>query len=92
MSSIADKKILSPISRAVLMRNPRMDTLIERLGDSKEFWDLVAGYGALVLLDSDTDYPGELLISREEFCAQLTAEIEHQDQCISDANSEWESA
>jgi hypothetical protein len=78
--------------KTLLMRNPRMDKLTERLSESKEFWALVSGYAALVLADSETNYPGEKVLSRDEFLADLTAEIEHADLCISDEENEWESA
>lgn len=61
------------------MRNAKMDMIIERLGDSKEFWDLIAGYGALVL---NEDFPGEKILSREDFCADLTAELQHASECV----------
>lgn len=55
----------------------RMDLVIEKLAESEEFWSLIKGYAGLVTPDLDHD--GKL-VGRDSFLADLTAEIEYQNE------------
>lgn len=59
----------------------QMDLVIERLADSEEFWSLIKGYAGLVT--PDFDHNGKVQ-GRAEFLADLTAEIEYQNERLSE--------
>lgn len=58
-----------------------MELILERLGESDTFWNLIAGHAALIS-PSDHDYPGETFIDGQDLIADLGVEIGRVEELI----------